>query len=119
MSQEHADSMHATTRGYLTGFALSVVLTVIPFAWVMSGQADNLGVSLMVIFGLGAAQILVHVHYFLHVSIKVEAGWQALSLVFTAILLVIILAGSIWVMLHLHDNMMPDHELIDRVRNLP
>lgn len=111
--------MHATTSGYLTGFALSVVLTVIPFAWVMSGAFDNLGISLMVIFGTGAAQILVHVYYFLHVSIKVEEGWQAMSMVFTAIVLVIILAGSIWVMLHLHDNMMPDHELIDRVRNLP
>ncbi|MEM9880000.1 MAG: cytochrome o ubiquinol oxidase subunit IV, partial [Pseudomonadota bacterium] len=66
-----------------------------------------------------AVQMLVHVHYFLHVSLKVDEGWQVMSLAFTAILLIIILAGSIWVMFHLHENMMPAHEQIERVRNLP
>ena len=44
---------------------------------------------------------------------------QAMSLIFTAILLVIVLSGSIWVMFHLEQNMMPAHEQIERVRNLP
>jgi len=41
-----------------------------------------------------------------------------MSLLFTAIVLVIILAGSIWVMFHLHENMMPAHDTIQRVREL-
>ena len=106
-------------KSYLTGFALSVILTVIPFAVVMTGAVDSLALALGIIFIFGAAQILVHVYYFLHVTIKAEQGWQAMSLVFTAVLLVIVLAGSIWVMFHLHENMMPAHEQIERVRNLP
>jgi len=33
-------------------------------------------------------------------------------------LLVIILAGSIWVMFHLNTNMMPAHDQIERLRDL-
>ena len=113
------DAAHGSYKSYLTGFALSVVLTVIPF-WLVMSEADiGLGWALAVIFGLGAVQIIVHVHYFLHVTGTAEHGWQAMSMVFTAILLVIVLSGSIWVMFHLEENMMPAHEQIERVRNLP
>lgn len=110
---------HGSYRSYIIGFVASVVLTAIPF-WVVMSEVDiPLAWALFIIFGLGAIQILVHVYYFLHVTVSAEEGWQAMSMLFTAILLVIILAGSIWVMLHLHENMMPAHEQIERVRNLP
>ena len=116
---DQAHGTHGSYRSYLIGFLLSVVLTVIPFWMVMGEVTDNTLLALTVIFGMGTAQILVHVHYFLHVTVRAEQGWQAMSLVFTAIILVIVLAGSIWVMFHLHENMMPAHEQIERVRNLP
>lgn len=109
----------ASYRAYLKGFIFSVVLTVIPFWAVMSGAITDFALLLVIIFGLGAVQVLVHVYYFLHVTVQAEEGWQAMSLIFTAVLLIIIMAGSIWVMVHLHENMMPAHEQIERVRNLP
>jgi len=109
---------HGSYRSYITGFVLSVLLTAVPFYVVMADVDLSLGWALGIIFGLGAIQILVHIHYFLHVTVQAEDGWQAMSLVFAAILLVIILAGSIWVMFHLNANMMPAHEQIERVRNL-
>jgi cytochrome o ubiquinol oxidase operon protein cyoD len=36
-----------------------------------------------------------------------EKGWSLLALLFTALLLGIMLSGSIWVMYHLNHNMMP------------
>jgi cytochrome o ubiquinol oxidase operon protein cyoD len=45
--------------------------------------------------------------YFLHMNSKLEGGWSLLALLFTLMLLVIMLAGSIWVMYHLNANMMP------------
>ncbi|MEM8978120.1 MAG: cytochrome o ubiquinol oxidase subunit IV [Pseudomonadota bacterium] len=110
---------HGSYRSYIIGFVLSVLLTAIPFYVVMADVEIGLGWALAIIFGLGAIQIVVHVVYFLHVTVQAEQGWQFMSLVFTAMLLVIILAGSIWVMFHLHENMMPAHEQIERVRNLP
>ncbi|MEM9838610.1 MAG: cytochrome o ubiquinol oxidase subunit IV [Pseudomonadota bacterium] len=106
-------------RSYLIGFALSVVLTIIPFSLVLTEAPMSASLIIAMIFVFGAAQILVHVRYFLHVDLKNEQGWQVMSLAFTAILLVIVLAGSIWVMFHLRENMMPAHEQIERVRNLP
>ncbi len=110
---------HGSYRSYIIGFVLSVILTAIPF-WVVMSEVDiSLAWAIAIIFGLGAIQIMVHVHYFLHVTVKAEQGWQVMSMVFTAVLLVIVLAGSIWVMTHLDENMMPAHEQIERVRNLP
>ncbi|MEM6713245.1 MAG: cytochrome o ubiquinol oxidase subunit IV [Pseudomonadota bacterium] len=109
---------HGSYRSYFIGFVLSVVLTAIPFYVVMAEVDISLLWALVIIFGLGAVQILVHVNYFLHVSVGAEDGWQFMSLLFTAVVLVIILAGSIWVMFHLHENMMPAHDTIRRVRDL-
>ncbi|MEN3367616.1 MAG: cytochrome o ubiquinol oxidase subunit, partial [Burkholderiales bacterium] len=38
---------------------------------------------------------------------KSEGGWNMLALVFTIVIVGIALAGSIWVMYHLNNNMMP------------
>jgi cytochrome o ubiquinol oxidase operon protein cyoD len=122
MTTDHNDThdeAHGSYRSYFIGFGLSVVLTVIPFWVVLSEVEIHLWLALTIIFGLGAVQIMVHVFYFLHVTVKAEDGWQVMSLVFTGILLLIVLVGSIWVMTHLNDNMMPAHDQIERVRDLP
>ena len=116
---DHASGGHGSLKSYLVGFGLSVVLTVIPFWLVMGDVLDNRVLAVAIVFLLGAIQMLVHIHYFLHVTIRVEEGWQAMSLGLTVLLLVIVLAGSIWVMYNLEVNMMPAHEQIERVRNLP
>ena len=63
--------------------------------------------------GFAIAQILVHMVYFLHMTSRQEEGWTLLSTIFTIIVLVILLSGSLWVMFHLNTNMMPqmDHQL--------
>lgn len=109
---------HGNYKSYITGFVLSVLLTAVPF-WVVLGEPDiHVGWAIAIIAGLGAIQVVVHIVYFLHVTVKAEAGWQAMSLGFTVILLVIVLAGSIWVMFHLNSNMMPAHEQIEQLRDL-
>ncbi|MBO9395953.1 MULTISPECIES: cytochrome o ubiquinol oxidase subunit IV [unclassified Shimia] len=118
MSAETHDSAKAY-RDYLKGFIFSVILTVIPFYCVMSGAVTDVPTLIAIIFGLGAIQMLVHVVYFLHLTVSAEDGWQAMSVVFTVMLVVIIMAGSIWVMAHLHENMMPAHDQIERIKNLP
>lgn len=115
----HAKGAGGSFKSYVIGFLISVVLTLIPFWIVLGDVMSNTAWAVAIIFALGAAQMLVHIHYFLHVSIKAEAGWQAMSLGLTVLLLVIVLAGSIWVMFNLDENMMPAHEQIERVRNLP
>jgi len=102
---DHAD--HGSVRGYLTGFILSVILTAIPFWLVMENVFTNSNTTAFVILGFAAVQMVVHMVYFLHMNAKSEGGWSLLALLFTLILVVIMLAGSIWVMYHLNTNMMP------------
>jgi cytochrome o ubiquinol oxidase operon protein cyoD len=111
---EHAhEGPHGTLRDYLIGFGLSVVLTAIPFWLVMSGVIQSKQATGFVIMAFAVAQIVVHMIYFLHMNAKSDEGWTMVALVFTLILVVITLAGSLWVMHHLNVNMMPGHQTPD------
>jgi cytochrome o ubiquinol oxidase subunit IV len=109
---------HATIKGYVVGFLLSVVLTAIPFWLVMGRVLPSPRATAFVILAFAAVQMVVHMVYFLHMNAKVEGGWSLLALTFTVALVVIMLAGSIWVMYHLNTNMMPmaDPQVM---RNMP
>ncbi|MGO4682543.1 cytochrome o ubiquinol oxidase subunit IV [Hyphomicrobium sp. 2TAF46] len=105
----HHESGHpeSTLRGYLIGFGLSVVLTAIPFWLVMTGKLGSNEATTVAILTLAAVQIVVHMIYFLHMSPSSEGGWTMLALIFTVVMVVITLAGSLWVMYHMNTNMMP------------
>ncbi len=110
---DHDDGIpHVSAREYLTGFVLSLVLTAIPFALVMGKGVQNSTALAVVLLAFAAVQIMVHMVYFLHMNARSEGGWNLLALVFTAVLVVIVLSGSLWVMHHLNSNMMPGvHEM--------
>lgn len=105
----HDDGPHSTFSGYIIGFFLSVILTAIPFAVVMGDMFESRNVTIAVVSIFAAAQVLVHMHYFLHMNAKIEGGWTLLSTIFTVVFLGIILAGTLWVMYHMNANMMPAH----------
>jgi len=76
----------------------------------------------VVLLTFAAIQIVVHMIYFLHMNPRSEGGWNMLALIFTLVIVVITLAGSIWVMFHLNSNMMPgmSHQMTEQqVKNLP
>ncbi|WP_262027893.1 cytochrome o ubiquinol oxidase subunit IV [Microvirga sp. Mcv34] len=111
-----AHGSQGTFRSYMTGFILSVILTAIPFWLVMGDVLDDTRTTGIIIMALAAVQIVVHMIYFLHMNTKSEGGWTFLALLFTLILVVITLVGSIWVMYHLDQNMMqmPPHEAVQK-----
>ena len=108
---------HGTLRSYATGFVLSVILTAIPFYLVMSGVIPDKFVTALVVMAFAFVQIIVHMIYFLHLSPRAEGGWQLMALIFTLIVLVIALSGSLWVMYHLDLNMMP--MTAEQMREMP
>ncbi len=115
---DHDDgASHSTFSGYMTGFVLAVILTVIPFWLVMAKVFDKPSVTAMVVLGFAAVQIVVHMIYFLHMNTRSEGGWTMLALIFTIMLVVITLAGSLWVMFHLNHNMMPMS--VHDMKNMP
>jgi cytochrome o ubiquinol oxidase operon protein cyoD len=108
---------HSTLKGYATGFVLAVILTAIPFWLVMDKVFDKSSTTALVVLAIAAVQIVVHMIYFLHMNTKSEGGWTMLALIFTLVLVVITLSGSLWVMFHLNHNMMPVS--IHEMKNMP
>lgn len=112
---EHAgiDSTGAskgTFGSYVTGFILAIILTVIPFGLVMNGSLSQ-GAIIFTVFAAAIVQILVHLHYFLHLDRSSDERWNVLAITFTAIAIVVVVGGSLWIMYNLHYNM-SDHPAI-------
>jgi cytochrome o ubiquinol oxidase operon protein cyoD len=98
---------HATRKEYLTGFGLAAVMTAIPFWLTMAHPLGSAGLTAAVVLAFAAAQVVVHMAYFLHMNSRSEGGWTLLALLFTILMVGIVLSGSLWVMYHLDHNMMP------------
>jgi cytochrome o ubiquinol oxidase subunit IV len=110
-SPGHADDVlhvhQGSLRGYLTGFVLAAILTIIPFWLVMGHVFDNRWLTITLVLLLAVVQIFVHIVYFLHLDTHSEGGWNMMAFVFTIVLVVIVLGASIWVMYNENANMMP------------
>lgn len=107
----HDAASHGSLKSYLIGFGLSVVLTAIPFWLVMTETLGDKQVTALIVLLFAAVQIVVHMVYFLHMNTRSENGWTMMALIFTVIMVVIALTGSLWVMHHLNTNMMPMHDM--------
>lgn len=106
----HGDGEHAhdgSLRSYLTGFVLAAILTIIPFWLVMGHVIESRWAIILIVLGLAAVQIVVHMIFFLHLDTRSENGWNMLALIFTLVLVAIVLGASIWVMYNENANMMP------------
>ncbi len=101
------EAAHFTLRTYLTGFGLAAVLTAIPFWIAMTGAIASRAVAIAVVVVLAVAQIWVQTWAFLHLNSRAQEGWKLIAYVFTAVILLILIAGSLWIMMHLNSNMMP------------
>ena len=101
----HAD--HGSLRGYLTGFVLAAILTIIPFRLVLGHVIASPQATIVIVLGLAALQIVVHMIFFLHLDTRSENGWNMLAFIFTVVLVVIVLGASVWVMYNENANMMP------------
>jgi cytochrome o ubiquinol oxidase subunit IV len=93
-------------RNYLIGLALAAVLTIASF-WVASGTRLLYvpGVP-MALAALAIAQMGVHLAFFLHITTGPDNLNNALALAFGALIVGIVIAGSLWIMYHLNTNMM-------------
>jgi cytochrome o ubiquinol oxidase subunit IV len=108
MNQTHIDSTGArrgNLKSYGTGFILSIALTILSFALVMTGTLSHSTV-LFGIFAAAAVQIAVHLHCFLHLDTSSEMRWNVLALAFALLIMILFIGGTIWIMSHLKYRMM-------------
>jgi cytochrome o ubiquinol oxidase subunit IV len=108
MAHSHGNSSefpHVTARGYLTGFALAVVMTVASF-WAATSGAFSGEKAIVMLALLAAVQVIVHVVFFLHVNASKEQRWHAMSFAYTILMSLILIVGTVWVLHNVHALMM-------------
>jgi cytochrome o ubiquinol oxidase operon protein cyoD len=94
----------ATLKSYLTGFILSIILTLIAYFAVVNHVPN----ALIIILTLAIVQLLVQLIFFLHVTKGSDRVWNTVVLFSTVGIVLILVLGSIWIMGHLNYNMMPE-----------
>jgi cytochrome o ubiquinol oxidase operon protein cyoD len=91
---------------YTLGLALAVVLTATSF-WVTNTSllwAPGVSLGLAV---LAIAQMGIHLVFFLHITTGPDNTNNVLALAFGVLIVLLVVAGSLWIMANLHDNLMP------------
>ena len=91
-------------RFYALGLGLSVLLTGLSFASVLSGLLSR-GTAICALIVLALAQIVVHLRIFLHIDLSRQKREDLQVLLFTALLLAIMGLGTLWVMADLTSRM--------------
>lgn len=89
---------------YLIGFVLAVILTAIPF-WLVYTHALPAPRIALIIAVTAVLQILVHLRFFLHVNFTTTPRENLMALSFTAVLIFLMVGGSLWIMIDLHQRM--------------
>jgi len=90
--------------GYTVGLGLAALLTVVSFALPTLNLvwAPSLPIALAV---LAIAQMGIHVVFFLHVTTGPDNVNNAMALAFGALIVFLVIGGSLWIMHALNANM--------------
>ena len=109
--EEDGGSMAGEVRTYLIGLLLAGGLTVASFLIGRTGivWAPGLPVALAV---LAVAQMGVHLVFFLHLSTGPDNTNNVLALAFGTLIVILVVAGSLWIMAHLNGNMLPMQDMM-------
>ena len=92
-------------RTYVTGLVLALILTAIPFGLVAFKLLPG-GPAMVLIATAAVVQVLVHFRYFLHIDLRHTHRDWLFMLAFAAVLLFIMIGGTLWVMFDLNMRMM-------------
>jgi cytochrome o ubiquinol oxidase operon protein cyoD len=93
------------------GLGFSIVLTVAAFLIADSDVIYGPAIPVALIV-LAIAQMGVHLVFFLHITTGPDNTNNVLALAFGILVVFLIAVGSIWIMKHLNENMMPMEQMM-------
>jgi cytochrome o ubiquinol oxidase subunit IV len=99
------DTAESLQQPYLKGFVLALLLTGVPFGLVAAELLPRF-TTLVVIAILAVVQVMVHLRYFLHIDVQSTPRDNLLALGFAAVLIFLMVGGTLWIMLDLNARMM-------------
>jgi len=95
---------YGTYQSYTVGFVLSILLTL--FSFYLVGSAALPPKTLYIAVGaLAITQLFVQLVFFLHLNTHSKSSWNLLSFLFTLVVVLILVLGTLWIMYNLYANM--------------
>lgn len=89
---------------YVIGFLGALALTSVAFL-IANQDNGNTWLAALIVLGLAFVQTVVQVYYFLHLGEESKPRWKIYSFLFTILIMIIIVVGSLWIMFNLNYNM--------------
>lgn len=112
--EEGAGSGVAGFWNYAIGYALALGLSAASFGFVMLRLLPQRLIFPSLIAG-AAAQVLVHLFFFLHMLHSSTPRWNIIVFSFAIIVIAILIGGSVWIMASANGQMIP----ADGTMNMP
>jgi cytochrome o ubiquinol oxidase operon protein cyoD len=109
-SQPTESHSPATLKAYITGFVISIILTLTAYMLVRHNttsatQAITSPVLIGIILTLAMAQFIAQLIFFLHLGTEAKPRWKLMVFYFMVIVVVIFVGGSLWIMGNLNTHM--------------
>jgi cytochrome o ubiquinol oxidase operon protein cyoD len=92
-------------RTYIIGFVSSIVTTLFAYLLVVTHAIDSHYIFAAITL-LAVVQVLIQLVCFLHLNSTSTRRWNVAALLFTVVVIVILLVGTVWIMNNLTDRTM-------------
>ena len=101
--------------GYVVGLGLAILLTATSFFVAGTDLVWQPSIPVAIVV-LAIAQMGVHLVFFLHITSGPDNTNNVLALAFGLLIVILLMAGSLWIMSHLNHNMMPMDQIMQMQR---
>jgi cytochrome o ubiquinol oxidase operon protein cyoD len=112
---EEAISVRYRVLGYLIGLALAILLTATSFFVAGTDLVWQPSIPVAIVV-LAIAQMGVHLVFFLHITTGPDNTNNVMALAFGLLIVFLVIGGSLWIMDHLNQNMMPMDQIMQMQR---
>lgn len=99
------DAYDKAVLRYCVGAVAASAITGVVYVVAVAGLISEAMAMVAFILALAVVQLVVQLYFFLHISEGEKPRWRLHSLWFTAVMLAIVVVGSIWIMKNLDYNM--------------
>lgn len=89
---------------YIGGFISALAVTIVAFILVSAHLLSG-GWLIAALVALALIQLWVQLVFFLHLGDEAKPRWQLTAFLFTTVMVLVIVIGSLWIMYHLNYNM--------------
>ena len=101
----------ASYASYSAGLGLAIAATIASFIVSQTDLLWSPGIPVGLVV-LAFAQIGVHLVFFLHITTAPDNTNNILALAFGVLIVALIVIGSVWIMYHLNQNMLPMDQMM-------